>query len=237
MELREALTQISEIRQQMARTEVFRGYRAMPVAFSGLLALAAAGFQAVWIAEPVGCILGLPALWIGRGGGQRVGGRDRDGDPRSRRVRRRRWTPRDHLAGGRAVPARAWSPGGLLTVVLVRLAPESLWMLPGLWQILFSLGDLRLVPAPAAGDVRGGGLLPRRGPDLPGPGAGRGGASRPGRWASPSASASSSRRPCSTGRWSAAMTNAKTKADDAVRAGSPTTAWSASSTRRPGSGS
>ena len=35
MELREALTQITEIRLQLARTEVFRGYRAMPVAFSG----------------------------------------------------------------------------------------------------------------------------------------------------------------------------------------------------------
>ena len=37
MELREALTQITEIRQQLARTEVFRGYRAMPVAFSGVV--------------------------------------------------------------------------------------------------------------------------------------------------------------------------------------------------------
>ena len=35
MELREALTQITEIRLQMARTEVFRGYRAIPAAFSG----------------------------------------------------------------------------------------------------------------------------------------------------------------------------------------------------------
>jgi hypothetical protein len=30
--------------------------------------------------------------------------------------------------------------GGLLTVVLVRFAPGALWMLPGLWQIIFSLG-------------------------------------------------------------------------------------------------
>src|SRR5262249_14117338 len=30
--------------------------------------------------------------------------------------------------------------GGLLTAVLVTCAPEGLWMLPGLWQILFSLG-------------------------------------------------------------------------------------------------
>ena len=39
MELREALTQIAEIRQQMARGEVFRGYRAATTAFSGVVAL------------------------------------------------------------------------------------------------------------------------------------------------------------------------------------------------------
>ena len=43
MDLHEALTQISEIRQQVARTETFRGYRAAPVAFSALIACVAAG--------------------------------------------------------------------------------------------------------------------------------------------------------------------------------------------------
>ena len=52
MELRDALTQISEIRHQMARTEVFRGYRALPVAFSGVLAVLAALAQRFWIADP-----------------------------------------------------------------------------------------------------------------------------------------------------------------------------------------
>jgi hypothetical protein len=44
--------------------------------------------------------------------------------------------------------------GGLLTIVLVRSAPESLWMLPGLWQILFSLGvfaSCRLLPRATMG--------------------------------------------------------------------------------------
>jgi C4-dicarboxylate transporter len=44
MELHEALSQISEIRQQMARSEVFRGYRSMTVGFSGVLGLLAAVF-------------------------------------------------------------------------------------------------------------------------------------------------------------------------------------------------
>ena len=41
--------------------------------------------------------------------------------------------------------------GALLTVVVVRAAPESSWMLPGLWQILYCLGifaSCRLLPRP-----------------------------------------------------------------------------------------
>jgi predicted membrane channel-forming protein YqfA (hemolysin III family) len=39
--------------------------------------------------------------------------------------------------------------GALLTCALVRFAEESLWMLPGLWAMLFSLGvfaSCRLLP-------------------------------------------------------------------------------------------
>ena len=39
--------------------------------------------------------------------------------------------------------------GALLTFVLVRFSAESLWMLPGLWQLFFSLGifaSCRLLP-------------------------------------------------------------------------------------------
>src|SRR5437763_21775 len=52
MDLRDALTQITEIRQQLARTEVFRGYRAVPITFSGVLALSVAAIQAVWLPHP-----------------------------------------------------------------------------------------------------------------------------------------------------------------------------------------
>jgi hypothetical protein len=41
--------------------------------------------------------------------------------------------------------------GALLTFVIVRSAPESLWMLPGLWQVVFSLGvfaSCRSLPRP-----------------------------------------------------------------------------------------
>ena len=52
MELREALRQISDIRRQMARSQVFRGYRSVTVGFSGILGLLAAAFQPLWIASP-----------------------------------------------------------------------------------------------------------------------------------------------------------------------------------------
>ena len=48
MELREALQQISDIRQQMARSEVFRGYRSLTVGSSGVLGLLAAAVQPRW---------------------------------------------------------------------------------------------------------------------------------------------------------------------------------------------
>ena len=65
MELREALTQITEIRLQLARTEVFRGYRAMPVAFSGIVAVVAAFIQAVTLGDPILQIGPYLVLWIG----------------------------------------------------------------------------------------------------------------------------------------------------------------------------
>jgi hypothetical protein len=146
MELRDALTQISEIRRQMARTEVFRGYRAVPVAFSGLLALAAAAVQAAWIVAPAERITEYLALWVGAAIVSAIGA----GAEMTIRARRAASPWRREitwLAVEQFLPCLA--AGGLLTFVLVRFAPESLWMLPGLWQILYSLGvfaSCRLLP-------------------------------------------------------------------------------------------
>src|SRR5438477_6003275 len=65
MDLHEALAQISEIREQVARTETFRGYRALPVAFSGVVACLAAAFQHLLIPEPARDLTGYLSLWIG----------------------------------------------------------------------------------------------------------------------------------------------------------------------------
>ncbi len=146
MELRDALTQITEIRVQLARTEVFRGYRAMPVAFSGVLALATAGFQAAWVRDPLHQLTAYLSLWIGAAvlsalaaGAEMIIRARSSASPWTREIT---W-----LAVEQFVPCLV--AGGLVTFVLTRFAPESLWILPGLWQVLFSLGvfaSCRLLP-------------------------------------------------------------------------------------------
>ena len=148
MELRDALTQISEIRRQMARTEVFRGYRAVPVAFSGLLALAAAAIQAAWVVDPAEQMPAYLALWVGAAVVSAIGA----GTEMTLRARQAASPWRREitwLAVEQFLPCLV--AGGLVTFVLVRCAAESLWMLPGLWQILYSLGvfaSCRLLPRP-----------------------------------------------------------------------------------------
>jgi hypothetical protein len=146
MELREALTQIAEIRLQMARTEVFRGYRALPVAFSGLLALLAGVGQAAWIGNPQESIAAYLTLWVGAAvlsalaAGAEMAVRMRtNSSALSREI--------TLLAVGQFAPCLL--AGGLVTIVLASVAPETLWVLPGIWQILFSLGifaSYRLLP-------------------------------------------------------------------------------------------
>ncbi len=146
MELRDALTQISEIRRQVARTELFRGYRALPVAFSGLLALATAGFQACWLPNPAANIGAYLFLWCGAAcismlatGIEMALHCHYSASPLDRT---KTW-----LAVGQFMPSIV--AGALLTCVLFKYAADSLWMLPGLWAMFFSLGifaSRRLLP-------------------------------------------------------------------------------------------
>jgi hypothetical protein len=146
MELRDALTQITEIRLQMARTEVFRGYRAVPAAFSGAVALAAATMQAVAITDPVQQINAFLGLWIGAAVLSAMSAvfemavRARNsGSSLTREL--------TFLAMEQFCPCLV--AGALVTMVVIRSAPECTWLLPGLWQVLYSLGifaSCRLLP-------------------------------------------------------------------------------------------
>ena len=65
MELHEALRQIGTIRTQVARTEVFRGYKAATVGCTGLVALAVAALQPLLVPDPRNEVGRYLAVWIG----------------------------------------------------------------------------------------------------------------------------------------------------------------------------
>lgn len=146
MELREALSQISEIRLHIARTEVFRGYRALPIASSGIIAFLASGIQAIWISDPSKAIESYVGLWLVTAGlAAAVSGTGmlyRCVVSDSQMVREATW-----LAIEQFIPCLL--AGSLLTVTLLLFAPEGLWTLPGLWAMLFGMGIFashRLLP-------------------------------------------------------------------------------------------
>lgn len=147
--LNEALAQVSDIRGHLARTETFRGYRSQIVGVSALAAFIAAALQAAIIPEPARATNKYLILWIGAAAlSIAVAAVEmslrcaRAGSPLSLRHTR--------LAIEQFAPCLA--AGGLLTAVLARSASETVWMLPGLWSIVFSLGifaSWRLLPRPA----------------------------------------------------------------------------------------
>jgi hypothetical protein len=148
MELREALAQISEIRDHLARTETFEGYRSATVAASGVLALTAAAMQTALIPDPMGRLDAYLTLWItvaimsaGITGIEMF-------------VRSRRAASETAVRLTRMV-VEQFSPclivGALLTLAIAVVAPETAWMLPGLWALVFGLGvfaSARLFPRP-----------------------------------------------------------------------------------------
>lgn len=148
MQLDEALRQISDIRQQMARSAVFRGYRSITVGFSGVAGLAAAVLQPQWVASPDIELGRYLALWLAVAAvslavaGIEMYGRARRAGP---------GVAREHtlLAVEQFLPCVV--VGALLTLCIYRGAQHAAWMLPGLWSLIFALGlfaSCRLLPRP-----------------------------------------------------------------------------------------
>lgn len=132
-----ALAEISDIRSAMAASAIFRGFGPEVVALTGVLAGGVWGLQsfwpqtfaptasvyfASWIITAAVCALLIGIEMIAR-------------------------TRRLHGDAGHAmliqaienfVPAAV--TGALLGAALYHYAPTSLWLLPGLWQILIALG-------------------------------------------------------------------------------------------------
>lgn len=136
-DLDRALAEISEIRCQIARDTEFRGYGPATALATGVLAACAALAQSLWLDDPAHNISRYLALWVATAalsvaivGVETV--------TRSRRVHSGLADEMIQSATEQLLPAGV--AGLLLTAVLYQSAPESLWMLPGLWQIMFSLG-------------------------------------------------------------------------------------------------
>jgi hypothetical protein len=148
MELHEALDQLSEIRIQIARTESFRGYRSATAAFSGIVAIVAAAVQTVAVPEPAADPRGYLLLWVAAAivcvavtGVEMTVRCRRAASPTAVRMT---W-----MAVEQFLPCTI--AGAVLTFVMALRTPDSAWLLPGLWSILFSLGvfaSSRLLPRP-----------------------------------------------------------------------------------------
>jgi type IV secretory pathway TrbD component len=143
MQLDDALLQIAQIRRQLARSEVFRGYRAATTAFSGIVALTASLIQALWLPPTLGAYL---ALWISAAALSLAV----VGTEMFISCRRAQSALRDEMtfsAIEQFLPSLM--AGGLLTLILARFAPDALWLMPGVWAVLFGLGifaSRRLLP-------------------------------------------------------------------------------------------
>jgi hypothetical protein len=149
-DLHKALGEISSIRLQVARSTEFRGYGPATLATTGVLAAIAAAVQG-WVApDAAHHLTGYLAVWITTAviasalAGVEV-------NRRSRRVHSGMSDEMIRMAVEQFLPAAV--AGALMTLVLASSVPSALWMLPGLWQVIFSLGvfsSCRFLPRPMA---------------------------------------------------------------------------------------
>ncbi|MDH5556729.1 MAG: hypothetical protein OEZ03_05215 [Alphaproteobacteria bacterium] len=132
-----ALADIANIRSQLAVGTMFRGFGPAVMAVTGLLSIVTAGVQSIWsetlaadplillggwVATAVVCAALIVAEMLARS-------RRHHGGLADAMI----WNAIQHfLPAGFA--------GGSVALVLARFAPDSLWLLPGLWQVLVALG-------------------------------------------------------------------------------------------------
>jgi hypothetical protein len=136
-DLDKALADILAIRSQLAASTAFRGYGPATLAATGVIALVVAIAQAAFLGDPTAQPLAFFAGWFAAAIAsaaiiwvEMLG--------RSRRLHSSLADAMIHNAIEQFLPAAA--AGVLLAGALARFSPENLWMLPGLWQVLVSLG-------------------------------------------------------------------------------------------------
>lgn len=147
-DLYRALGDISSIRKQVASATEFHGYGPATLAATGALALLAAIIQQLFVPDPVMNLSAYLAIWIATAvvccalTGVTM-------HTRSRRIHSALSDEMIRMAVEQFLPSLG--AGLLLTIVVSYYVPQAAWILPGMWQILFSLGifsSCRFLPRP-----------------------------------------------------------------------------------------
>ena len=147
-DLHKALGDISTIRREVARRTQFRGYGPATLATTAVFAFMAATAQEIWLPSPASHAPAYLAIWATTAflaatltGVQMY--------TRSRRMHSGLSDEMIRMAVEQFLPSVV--AGLLVTIVLVAYVPSVLWMLPGLWQVIFSIGvfsSCRFLPQP-----------------------------------------------------------------------------------------
>jgi len=128
-----ALEQIEAIHDQLAKGEVYRGWRSLPVAASGVVGIAAAAGQSGSPNQPwlfVGYWLAVAVVAFAVGCSEIAWHYVRHADDTERR--------RTRLVIGQLLPALV--AGAIATVALMQLDPPAVAILPGLWAMMLGVG-------------------------------------------------------------------------------------------------
>lgn len=135
-ELDKALADIADIRSRLAASALFQGFGPAVMAATGLLALLGAVAQTVWpaLAQTPETFLGV---WIGIAA---VASALIGAETAARSRRRHGGLSSAMILNAIEQFLPSGFAGAVLAAVFVQYAPQNFWMLPGLWQMLLSLG-------------------------------------------------------------------------------------------------
>lgn len=145
-ELNRALADILEIRTKIAAGTAFRGYGPTTVAATGAIGLLAAAGQSLWPDAFNYSATTFVVFWIAMAG-ICAGAIRMEMQGRSRRLHSYLADAMINQALEQFMPAAV--AGLFLPIFLLRYSPQSIWMLPGLWQLFVSLGifaSIRALP-------------------------------------------------------------------------------------------
>jgi tryptophan-rich sensory protein len=132
----------------MAHSTEFRGYGPATLATTGVFAALAAWVQELWASDPANHIGTYLSIWILTAilSAALIGIQMQ---ARARRIHSGLADEMIRMAVEQFLPSVG--AGALITIVLVQCVPRDLWLLPGIWQVIFSLGvfsSCRFLPRP-----------------------------------------------------------------------------------------